>query len=492
MIHWKAVCFASALFAAMTATSLAQFKTLVNFDAANGSYPGYMSLAQGTDGNLYGTTEESAGSYGAGTVFKMTPSGEITTIYTFCQTSSNCSDGAFPYAGLLLGTDGVFYGTTYEGGPSSAICLYPRGGCGTVFKVTRTGVLTTLHSFSFTDGANPAGALIQGTDGDLYGTTQFGGGGSCISYTPGCGTIFKINSKRGFTMLHSFTGADGWYLYGGLIQGTDGNFYGTTAQGGAYSGGTIFRITPEGELTTLYNFCAQTNCTDGQTPTAGLMQASDGNFYGTTESGGSICGFFSSGTIFKVTPEGALTTLLDFCPSAAPLIQASDGNLYGTTSTGGYTNNSSCYAVFSAGCGTTFKITAGNVLTILHSFDGFDGTGIIAGLLQATNGSFYGTSPSTQSIYRPYGTVFRLTGNLDPFISFILPAGKVGKSAQILGQGLTGTTSVTFNGVEATKFTVVSDTYMTAVVPAGATTGPVVVTTPTGSLTSNVSFRISK
>jgi uncharacterized repeat protein (TIGR03803 family) len=141
---------------------------------------------------------------------------------------------------------------------SSNSCISTLG-CGTVFKITQGGVLTTLHAFASTDGANPTGVLTQGTDGDLYGTTEFGGGSVCTSLGTGCGTIFKINSKRGFTMLHSFTGVDGWVPYAGLIQGIDGNFYGTTEQGGAYSGGTVFRIRPEGELTTVYNFCAQTN-----------------------------------------------------------------------------------------------------------------------------------------------------------------------------------------------------------------------------------------
>lgn len=176
MSYWKKVCLGCALFAGMAVPSSAQFKTLVNFDAANGAYPGHGSLVQGTDGNLYGTAE----GWGVGIVFKMTTSGAITTIYTFCNNGGTCLDGAVPYAGLVLGTDGVFYGTTFAGGPSSSVCLYPAG-CGTVFKVTRTGVLTTLHSFSFSDGANPIGTLIQGIDGNLYGTTVYGGSGTCVN-----------------------------------------------------------------------------------------------------------------------------------------------------------------------------------------------------------------------------------------------------------------------------------------------------------------------
>jgi uncharacterized repeat protein (TIGR03803 family) len=480
----QSLCFALTLCAATSISASAQFKTLVDFDATNGAYPEYMSLAQGTDGNLYGT---SAG-WSSGIVFRMTPTGELTTIYTFCQQGGTCSDGSAPYAGLLLGTDGVFYGTTFSGGSTSNICV---DGCGTVFKITRNGVLTTLHAFDLTDGANPVGALIQGTDGNLYGTTEFGGSGNCANLdNSGCGTIFKISPKNGFAVLHTFNGTDGWNVHGGLIEGTDGNLYGTTAQGGTNNGGNIFRITPQGQLTNLYSFCSETNCSDGESPYAALMQANNGNFYGTTLAGGTTCGFDNSGTIFKITPQGALTTLATFCPSDAPLIQGSDGNLYGTTNTGGYSSNSSCYAAFGSGCGTAFKIVSGNVLTILHNFDMSDGDIIIAGLVQATNGTFYGTSSVGGA--DSYGTIFSLSGKIGPFITFIQPTGRVGKSVQILGQGLTGTTGVTFNGVPATTFKVVSDTYMTAVVPSGATTGLVVATTLSGALSSNKKFTVSK
>ena len=193
-------------------------------------------------------------------------------------------------------------------------------------------------------------------------------------------------------------------------------------------------------------------------------------------------------TIFKITPDGTLTTLDTSCQPEAPLIQGSDGNLYGTTYTGGNSNTSACYAVFSAGCGTVFKIGTGNALTILHNFDLTDGDLPTGGLLQATSGAFYGTSSIGGA--NSEGTLFRLTGQLGPFITFVLPVSKVGKTAEILGQSLTGTTAVTFNGVPATSFSVVSDTYLTAVVPSGATTGPVVVTTPTGALTSNKNFQV--
>ena len=477
MSYWKTVCLGCALFAAMAVESSAQFKMLVNFDGlSNGGNPGYMSLVQGMDGNLYGTTT-------AGTVFRMTPSGAITTIHTF-----NFSDGSLPDAGLLLGTDGVFYGTTLLGG-SSTSCY---SGCGTIFKVTRSGTLTTLHSFDSSDGASPVAAVIQGADGDLYGTTEYGGSGTCSNGGTGCGTVFKINSKGTLHTLHNFNYADGSLPHGALIQATDGNFYGTTMEGGANGSGTVFRLTAAGVLTTIYNFCSLANCADGEAPFAGLLQASDGDFYGTTaESGSYDCNNGGSvGTVFKLTMGGVFTVLTSDCYPEAPVIQGTDGNLYVTTAYGGNGYDPHCTADFNDGCGTVFKLTPGGEGALLHTFNYSDGYVIYGGLFQATNGAFYGTANQGGADYS--GTVFRLSGGLGPFIAFVQPTGKVGKSAQILGHGLTGTTSVTFNGVAATKFSVVSATYMTAVVPAGATTGAVVVATPAGNLTSNVSFRISK
>lgn len=492
---WKKICLVCALLAMTVIVSSAQtFKTVANFNGTDGSYPGYLSLVQGTDGNLYGTTE-GGGPERGGTIFKMTPSGVLTTIYTFCDQSGDCPNGAYPYAGLALGTDEVFYGTTFQGGPS-ILCL---SGCGTVFKVTRAGVLATLHTFALTDGGNPSGSLIQGSDGDLYGTTEFGGAGSCANlYTPGCGTIFKINSKLGFTTLHSFNGADGWNPLAGLIQGFDGNFYGTTLEGGAYGGGTVFRITSEGKLTTLYNFCAQTNCTDGEFPAAALLQATDGNFYGTTAGGGTGYCYYDeqTGTIFKMNPSGALTTLHSFClddgfvPEAA-LIQATDANLYGTTYEGG--NGKYCVGAFTPGCGTAFKLVQNGTLTTLHRFcsqtNCADGSAAEGGLFQATNGTFYGTTLGGGA--GGEGIVFWLDGGLGPFVKNLPTSGMAGRVVKILGTDLTGATSITFNGMPA-AFTVVSGTEISTTVPTGATTGTVQVVTPSGTLSSNVPFRVTK
>jgi uncharacterized repeat protein (TIGR03803 family) len=347
-------------------------------------------LIQATDGNFYGTTDLGGGgncSHGCGTVFKITPSGTLTTLHSFDD-----ADGGYPLAGLMQATDGNFYGTTLEGGASSNCGSY---GCGTVFKITPSGTLTTLHSFDSTDGANPEAGLVQATDGNFYGTTAAGGGSGNCAY--GCGTVFKITPGGTLTTLHSFSGADGANPEAGLVQATDGNFYGTTLEGGAYGYGTVFKITPSGTLTTLHSF----DFSDGSNPIAGLVQATDGNFYGTTLEGGAYddCSGVSCGTVFKITASGTLTTLHSFDSTdganpSAGLVQASDGNFYGTTENGG------------AYDGTVFKITPSGTLTTLHSFTGPDGYYPYAGLVQATDGNFYGTTEYGGAYNE--GTVFRV------------------------------------------------------------------------------------
>src|ERR1035438_1763288 len=204
--------------------------------------------------------------------------------------------------------------------------------------------LTTLASFAGTNGSTPVAGLVQASDGNLYGTTSVGG-------TSNDGTVFRITPGGTLTTLYSFTGADGENPQAGLIQASDGNLYGTTESGGTiillgkpltFIWGTVFRITPGGTETTLYSF---TGGADGGSPQAGLIQASDGNLYGTTASGGAG----PRGTVFSITPGGTLTTLYSFYGNSGPqgaLIQASDGNFYGTTSGGG-----------TSGGGTVFRIT---------------------------------------------------------------------------------------------------------------------------------------
>ena len=458
------------------------FRTMFTF--LHGEDP-FASLVQGTDGNFYGTTS-GGGSYRAGSVFKITPRGTLTTLYSFCP-QSGCPDGEVPEAALVLGTDGNFYGTTYGGGANESECY---SGCGTFFRMTPAGTLTTLYNFcakaNCIDGAD-VGAIIQGSDGNFYGTTQTGG-----IFCRACGTIFKISPTGMLNTLYSFDGSNGTPSpLQGLVQGRDGDFYGTTPDGGtpcSYDSGgcgTIFKVTPKGALTVLHNFTG--TGAEGAGPSGTLIQAADGNFYGTAAFGGNGtgCSFDECGTVYKMTPQGSFTTLADlnYGEGQGPvgLIQATDGNFYGTSEFGG----SNC------DCGSIFEVTPQGVVTALHAFGDHDGPGSLpfSGLFQSTNGTFYGTTFASSNPQPSYGVVYGLSVGLGRFLQTIPALGKVGTSVMILGNGLTGTTSVTFNGVQAT-FTVASDTEITASVPVGATTGKVQVTTPSGVLSSNVVFRV--
>jgi uncharacterized repeat protein (TIGR03803 family) len=386
-LNWGKSAYALFLLCATTAIALpAQtFTTRHSFDGTDGAAPA-AALVQDTDGNLYGTTAAD-GTYGDGTVFKVTRSGRLTTLYNFCS-ETGCTDGDGPTAALLQDSDGNLYGTTAGGGTH---------GDGTVFKITRWGMLTTLHSFDgySTDGAYPVAALVRDTDGNLYGTTYFGGANTCNGY--GCGTVFKITRSGTLTTLHSFDGTDGAYPIAALVQDTDGNFYGTTQKGGAKGDGTVFKVTRSDTLTTLYNFCSESGCKDGALPWAALVQDTDGNFYGTTAGGGAK----GDGTVFKVTRSGRLTTLHSFegtdgqWPTAA-LVQGTDGNFYGTTPIGG-----------ANGDGTVFKVTRSGRLTTLHSFDSTDGAAPVAALVRDTDGNLYGTTVLGGA--DSYGTVFCLS-----------------------------------------------------------------------------------
>jgi uncharacterized repeat protein (TIGR03803 family) len=303
------------------------FTNLYRFSGADGQCPS-AGLIQGSDGNFYGTTY-SGGASGSGTVFKITPGGALTNLYSFSG-----ADGGHPYAGLVQGSDGNFYGTTYNGGTSHG---------GTVFKITPGGALTTLYGFTGgADGSGPYAGLVQGSDGNFYGTTSSGGtshGGTVFRITPG-GALTTLHS---FTPTDEgiHPGADGCYPEAALVQGNDGNFYGTTIYGGTTEyGGTVFKITPGGALTTLHSFSWSDGSrpgADGCCPRAGLIQGSDGNFYGTTLEGGTT---EDGGTVFKITPGGALTTLHSFSGGADgnfpyALVQGADDNFYGITQSGG-------------------------------------------------------------------------------------------------------------------------------------------------------------
>jgi uncharacterized repeat protein (TIGR03803 family) len=308
-----------------------------------------------------------------GTVFEMSQMGQLTTLYTFCA-QINCIDGSSGARGLTLATNGKFYGVTGDGGAQNA---------GTIFKVTPDGQFLTLHSFNRSDGATP----------------------------------------------------------NGLIQATNGNLYGTTLGGGANNSGVIFELTPEGQFQVLYNFCSQVNCTDGANPYAPLMQGSDGNFYGTTTFGGASQikqGSLGFGTVYQITPAGQFTTLHTFC------------------------------------------IAGGNCA---------DGAFPEAGLTQGTDGSFYGLTYGRLACPGNCGTVFKVSMGLAPFVEASQDFGRVGHSVNILGNNLSATTSVRFNGVPAT-FKVLSNTFIRATVPRSACSGLIEVKTPAGTLSSKTIFHV--
>ena len=288
-----------------------------------------------------------------------------------------------------------------------------------------------------------------------------------------------------------FNGADGTQPQAPLVQGTDGNLYGTTffAPGGC---GEVFRITTAGKLTVLHLFDSGSGCG----PVGPLVQGNDGNFYGTTEYNSPAGGPF--GSVFKIAPTGTFTVLhvmnggTDGGNIYAGVVQGTDGNLYGVASNEG--NSSNCSSV---GCGTTFKVAPNGSFSLIHNFDNTTGSAPEVTLFQHTNGTLYGdTYCGGTGINGLCGTdttsgvFYSFNASLKPFVSLVNPSGKVTATVEILGQSFTGTTGVSFNGT-ATTFKVVTDTFMTAAVPSGATTGTVKVTTPGGTLTSNKKFRVT-
>jgi uncharacterized repeat protein (TIGR03803 family) len=403
-----------ALCAATAINSPAQtLKTLASFNGTDGKAPQGIILA--TDGNFYGTTE-AGGANGFGSVFKITPGGTLTTLYSFCA-ETNCIDGNGPTAALVQASDGNLYGTTYYGGSNCVFGNLAVSGCGTVFRITTSGQLTTLYNFCQTgdgstcyDGSEPYSSLIQGSDGNLYGTTVYGGDNAndVGSSNGGYGTVFKMTLQGTLTTLFSFcndlnsTGycLDGAIPYGGVLLASDGNFYGTLYNGGTgidNSGGAVYKLTPSGKFTALHYFGSKRNWTDGAYPFDSLIQGTDGNLYGTTRNGG-YGGTLGGGTVFKITPAGALTTLHLFrgtqggFPYSA-LLQGKDGKLYGTDST------------------SVYKVSTTGGYNVVYTFCALpncaDGSSPIGTLVQTAQGTLYGVT--TAGGANGDGTVFSLS-----------------------------------------------------------------------------------
>jgi uncharacterized repeat protein (TIGR03803 family) len=452
------------------------------------------------------------------------PAQTLSTIYSFTGT-----DPSYPYWSLVQGTNGDLYGVTVYGGTANK---------GSVFKVSPEGKLTTIYSFCSQGQCSNDGAssLMLGSNGNFYGSTYVGNG-----------TIFEITPAGKLTTLYTFCSltncTDGMSPYGSPLQGMDGNFYGTTSGGGANGAGTIYKLTPTGKLTTLYNFASLSDWADGGFPNSGIIQDAGGNLYGTTDIGGEgngclvlDVGYTGCGTVFKLSPAGVLTTLYTFCSLSncadgeepqGPLTLGSDGNLYGTTPLGGTGQE-----------GTAFQLTLSGTLTTLHSFctettctdgkvpssliqasdgnfygatyggNGTNGAGgsifqitptgtfsvlytnsvnQLGPLVQDTNGTFYGASSNGGT--KGDGSIFSFKKGLSPFVETETNWGAPGSSVVILGSDLTGATDVTFNGIPAT-FKVVSATEITATVPSVATPGIVQVTTPKSTLSTNTPFEV--
>jgi uncharacterized repeat protein (TIGR03803 family) len=337
-------------------------------------------LALGTDGYFYGT---SVGCFDSdyGVVFKWSSGTGLIPLHTF----TGGEDGGWPHAAPVEGTDGNFYGPTWCGGAQQCTGGGPFG-CGTLYRITRTGTFTTLYQFpsNASNGCENVAPLVLGNDGNFYGTSED---------VANNGTVFKITPSGAFTVLYHFDGVHGRFPVSSLVQGPDGNFYGTTLEGGLYGNGVVFMITPTGRISVLHEFGSTAD--DGAFPVVGLVLATDGKFYGVTGNGGR----YGSGTIFGISANGTDYSILHSfdLPSAGypqvALIQHTDGKFYGLSVFGGEAK--AC---------------------------GYDGC----------------------------GTFYSLDLGLKPFVSLVSNSGAAGSTVGILGEGLTGAINVSFNGTSAT------------------------------------------
>ncbi len=357
--------------------------TLTVLQSFVGSGPGlsYPSALFGaSDGNFYGAAS-GGGAYSSGAVFKLAPDGTLTSLYNFDY------PGISAPLCLLQAPDSSFYGTTRQGGAN---------GGGTVFELAADGTLTVVGSFATppTGFANLSSVLL-GSDGNFYGTIRFGE----TAGNDQAGIIYKLTPDGTLTTLHQFDGGDGFYP-SALIQASDGNFYGTTYRGGSGNYGTVFRVTPDGTFTILHSFAA----TEGSYPLAPLIEATDGNFYGTTAAAENGSG---DGTVFRVTPDGTLTTVHDFVDAEGKnpltaLVQGSDGNFYGPTA-GNWVEQTGTLPA------TIFMLTPDGALTKIHTFANADGAPAFLPLVADGAGNFYGGAVSGGSGNE--GTLFKVTPN---------------------------------------------------------------------------------
>jgi uncharacterized protein (TIGR03437 family) len=474
-------------------TSLAQtFTTVVKFGSVNGILPNLNApLIQGGDGFLYGTTTGDPSvisSFSGGSVFRISLAGGVSTVFSFSYPVDYIYDPAGPEGGVIQGSDGNFYGTTVSGGTG-------LDSDGTIFKVSQGGMETIVCNFPDVGdhSFDPAGGLVQGSDGNFYGTTE----SVPLGYDQG--TVFKCTPGGQLTaiLIGEFGPA------GRLISANDGNLYGVTVDGGTNGHGSVFKIVPGGSVSTIYSFGGTSS--DGGSPGFWLAQGSDGNLYGVSTSGGA----HSRGTVFKLTLGGTLTTIYSFANSDggtpnAGLVQANDGNLYGTLATNEAT-----------GAGSIFRVTPSGAFTTMYSFTKATGGVSGSGLMQASDGKLYGTGTTSADGIYYYGMVYSLTiPAAPPSPPSILTGGIVpvysssttiqpGSWVSIYGSNLAGATaiwngdfpqslggtSVTIDG-KAAYLWVVSPGQINLQAPADTVTGtvPVVVATGAGSVTSSVTL----
>ena len=403
------------------------------------------------------------GIHGVGVMYRMTPDGSLSTAHSFCTQKPLCADGKDVLVGPILGSDGNLYGATSYGGSSDT---------GVIYRMSPDGEFTVIHNICPTNTC-PDGTdiswLTEGSDGNFYGATADKG-------SHNDGEVFRVSPSGEFRVLHNFCSladcADGGLASSPPIEGIDGNFYGVARGGGGLQGGVMYEITSSGTYSVIHNFCdySDDNCSGAQP--LSLVQDVSGNFFGVT----TFAGAHGVGSLFEVTANHQYKVLHSFdLISGTPLpglTPGSDGNIYGKA-VGSRANG-----------GTIFSVTPSGAYTRVYSLsnDCVVGCGLFWGpLFQGTDGRFYAGTTSGGS--NNDGTVFALDNGLGAIVKTAPTVGKVGRSVLILGNGLIGASNVTFNGVPAT-FTVESDIYLKATVPLGATSGTVSVVTPLGTLSS--------
>ena len=438
------------------------------------AYP--TNMIEAWNGQLYSTAFEYPGGEAAGAIYALSTSAVESVVY---DVPTGGTQGTYCDSGVNQGTDGNAYAVCQQGGTGTACSNY----CGTVYRVSG-GTAAILHNFQGgADGANPYGPMIQASDGNYYGITQYGGSSACAS---GCGTIFKITSAGAYSVFHRFqnTASDGYGPQPGLVQGADGALYGAVNL--AATGGAIFRMTLAGQISYIHKFTATV---DNSCPNGGLTLGSNGALYGTTP-GSCAADAFENGTIYRLTDTGAFTQLHAFTgPSgdgANPIggmIQATDGNFYGVTMG---TNPAG-----DGGAGSLYKMTPAGVVTLLHTFDYVTDFSNPLALVQHTNGTIYGAAANNNCITGEctWGGVFTLGIGAKAFVKLQSTSGAPGAEVNMIGPSLNAATAVDFDGTAA-AFTIASPTQIVATVPAGAASGFVTVTVHGQTLKSSWKFTV--